>query len=120
MAVEIADDAAERALGLMNRPEVPDGTGMVFLYDEPVRSGFWMADVEVALSIVWVLDGTVVGVGEMEPCPAADSTCPLYLPNDPDALFDVVVETSGGTFTEAGVTVGDPVQLIDIPRPSPQ
>lgn len=115
LAVEVADDAAERAVGLMGRVTVPDGTGMVFVYDEPVRSGFWMANVEVPLSIAWALDGTVVGIGEMQPCPQADSTCPLYLPTDPNAVFDVVVEAPGGTFTDAGVTVGDPVQLTGVP-----
>jgi uncharacterized membrane protein (UPF0127 family) len=115
LAVEVADDTAERAVGLMGRRTVPDGTGMVFLYDEPVRSGFWMANVEVPLSIAWALDGTVVGIDEMQPCPQADSTCPLYLPTDPDAVFDVVVEAPGGTFTDAGVTVGDPVQLTGVP-----
>ena len=81
--VEVADTADERAVGLMGRAEVPPGTGMVFVYPEPVSNQFWMGNVEVPLSIAWVLDDTVVGLAEMQPCPAADETCPRYSPGDP-------------------------------------
>lgn len=105
---EIADDPAERRRGLMARDEVPVGTGMLFVYDEPVLTSFWMGNVEVPLSIAWVADDAVVGVAEMEPCPAADDTCPRYTPGVP---FDRAVETTGETFTDAGVGVGDPVTV---------
>jgi hypothetical protein len=108
LAVEVADSAQERATGLSDRDDVPEGTGMAFVWAEPTRVGFWMQDTLVPLSIVWVRDGDVVDVAEMQPCPTG-ADCPLYLPSDPDALFDLVVEAPGGTFTEAGVTAGDPV-----------
>jgi uncharacterized membrane protein (UPF0127 family) len=111
IAVEVADSDAERGLGLMGRDEVPPGTGMVFVYPAPVSNAFWMGNVEVPLSIVWVLDDTVVGVAEMQPCPAADTTCPRY---SPSADYTHAVETTGGAFTEAGVQVGDPVTMTGL------
>ena len=109
--VEVADTAATRRTGLMGRPDVPPGTGMLFVYDEPVVNTFWMGNVEVPLSIAWVLEDEVVGIGEMQPCPAADLSCPSY---SPGVEYDRAVETSAGTFTEAGVSAGDPVEFIDI------
>jgi uncharacterized membrane protein (UPF0127 family) len=106
--VEVADSDAERSTGLSGREDVPAGTGMAFVFDSPTRPSFWMADTLVPLSIVWVLDGSVVDVAEMQPCPSGTS-CPTYAPSDPDAVFDLAVEAPGGTFTQAGVTPGDPV-----------
>lgn len=106
ISVEVADDALSRSLGLMGRARVPPGTGMLFVYDEPVDRSFWMGNVEVPLSIAWVLEDEVVGVAEMLPCPAADSTCPRY---SPGTVFDRAVETTGGTFTDADVRPGDAV-----------
>ena len=108
IVVEVADDAAGRASGLMGRPAVPPGTGMLFVYDDPVTNSFWMGNVEVPLSIAWVRDGRVVGVAEMTPCPAADLSCTPYSPGEP---FDLAVETTGGTFTAAAVQVGDAVTV---------
>ncbi len=108
IVVEVADTSDERALGLMGRAEVPAGTGMVFVYPEPVSNAFWMGNVEVPLSIVWVLGDTVVGLAEMQPCLAADETCPRY---SPGTLYTHAVETTGGTFTVAGVQVGDTVTM---------
>lgn len=103
---EVASTDEQRRVGLMGRTQVPAGTGMAFVYDDPVRGQFWMGGVEVPLSIVWALDGRVVGLAEMQPCPAADDTCPRYAP---DSDYELAVETTGGTFTEANVRIGDPV-----------
>jgi len=108
LQVEVADSGAERSAGLSGRPEVPAGTGMAFVFDGPSRPAFWMQDTLVPLSIMWVLDGTVVDVAEMQPCPPG-ALCPLYQPADPDAVFDLAVEAAGGTFTDAGIRPGDPV-----------
>ena len=80
----------------------------LFLYPEPVERSFWMGNVEVPLSIAWVRNGRVVGTAEMTPCPAADRSCPRY---SPGVSFDAAVETSGGTFTRAGIEVGDAVTV---------
>lgn len=104
--VELARTPQQKRTGLMGRTSVPAGTGMAFVYDAPVENAFWMGDVEVDLSIVWVHDDRVVGLAEMRPCPAADATCVRYSPGVP---YDLAVETAGGTFTDAGVEVGDAV-----------
>ncbi|HSK35527.1 MAG TPA: DUF192 domain-containing protein, partial [Actinomycetota bacterium] len=48
--LEVAADPATRARGLMAREQVPEGTGMVFLYPADVAEAFWMKNTLVPLS----------------------------------------------------------------------
>lgn len=62
-AVEVADDGAERSLGLMYRDRLADDAGMLFLYpDERLRT-FWMKNTPLPLDIIFIAaDGRVVHV----------------------------------------------------------
>ncbi|MBW3639483.1 MAG: DUF192 domain-containing protein [Actinobacteria bacterium] len=101
--VEVADDAAERAIGLMNRDAVPPGTGMIFRYDQAVDARFYMFQVSVPLRAVFIRDGRVVSSVVMPPCPLADpQACPTY---GADGPFDTVVETAPETLPD--VAPGD-------------
>ncbi len=108
LLLEVADDEQERAVGLMRRTSVPPGTGMVFVYDEPVRSRFYMYDVPIPLRAVFVRDGRVVLSVLMPPCEKglAPQECPTYGPDEP---FDTVVETAPETLPD--VQPGDRLEL---------
>ncbi len=85
--LEVAADPATRARGLMEREQVPHGTGMVFLYPADVAEAFWMKNTLVPLSIAFVAaDGRVVSVAEMTPCKA--DPCPSYAARRPLPLRD--------------------------------
>lgn len=61
--VEIADDDAERAQGLMNRESLPSGQGMLFIYERPRPASFWMKNTLIPLDMVFVgADGVVRNV----------------------------------------------------------
>lgn len=63
--VEVADDAAERAQGLMNRPSMPRGAGMLFVYERPQRAVFWMKNTLIPLDMIFAdPSGTVTHVHE--------------------------------------------------------
>jgi uncharacterized protein len=115
--LEIAADRAARARGLMGRREVPEGTGMVFLYPEDVAEAFWMKNTLVPLSIAFVAaDGRVVSVAEMTPCEA--DPCPSYAPAGP---YRYAVELGAGAFPAAGVGKGAKVVPLDpaaLPEPA--
>ena len=103
LTLEVADEAPERAVGLMGRTEVPGGTGMVFLFDEPVSSSFYMFQVPIPLRATFVREGVVVGVVDMAPCEEQEpDDCPLYGPGTP---YDTVVETAPETLPD--LEVGD-------------
>lgn len=59
-SVEIADDAKERAKGLMFREKLAVGAGMLFAYDNPGTVAFWMKNTPLPLDLVFVgADGRV-------------------------------------------------------------
>jgi uncharacterized protein len=115
--LEVAADPAARARGLMGRRQVPEGTGMVFLYPADVREAFWMKNTLVPLSIAFVAaDGRVVSVAEMPPCQA--DPCPTYPPAGP---YRYAVELAAGAFGAARVGPGAKVVPADpsaLPDPS--
>jgi uncharacterized protein len=115
--LEVAADPATRARGLMGRREVPEATGMVFLYPEDVTEAYWMKNTLVPLSIAFVAaDGQVVSVAEMTPCRA--DPCPSYAPAGP---YRYAVELAAGSFGEAGVGPGARVVPVDpaaLPEPA--
>src|SRR5690606_36924379 len=64
--VEIAETPEERRTGLSGRESVPEGTGMLFVLSS--RSGFWMRDTLVPLSVAFLAPcGEIVDIQDMEP-----------------------------------------------------
>ncbi len=107
LELEVADEPAERAVGLMRRTSVPDGTGMVFLFDEAVSTRFYMFDVPIPLKAVFIRDGAVVSSVVMPPCEESEPrACPTY---GADGPFDTVVETAPATLPD--VQPGDRFEL---------
>ena len=47
--VEIAKTESERAYGFMNRKKIPDGTGMIFIFEYDMILTFWMKNTPTAL-----------------------------------------------------------------------
>jgi uncharacterized protein len=115
--LEVAADPATRARGLMEREQVPPGTGMVFLYPADVAESFWMKNTLVPLSIAFVAaDGRVVSVAEMTPCKA--DPCLSYAPGGP---YRYAIELAAGSFGDAGVGPGARVVPVDpaaLPEPA--
>ncbi len=103
--VEIASTPAQRQEGLKNRDEVPDGTGMLFVFQAEAVHSFWMMDTYVALDIAFIdANFRIVDIQQMEPL-----TTDLHTSARP-AMF--VLEVRQGWLEERGVRVGDGVELI--------
>ncbi len=52
--VEVADDRAERAQGLMFRESLPTASGMLFVYERPQRLSFWMRNTLIELDLLFI------------------------------------------------------------------
>ncbi|MGZ5290185.1 MAG: DUF192 domain-containing protein [Actinomycetota bacterium] len=102
LTVQIADTDAERHEGLSGRSSLPADTGMVFVWDQPVETTFWMKDTLLPLSIAFVAeDGRILAIHEMHPCEA--DPCPTF---GAPAPFSAAVEAPAGWFEANGIAVG--------------
>lgn len=105
---EVASTPQQRAVGLMNRDDVPAGTGMLFLFPGPTRGGFWMKNTRVDLHILFIAGDRVVEIRTMRPCRA--DPCPLTVPaREYDRALEVPLGTLGGIDVGATVEVFGPV-----------
>lgn len=53
LSVEVADDTAERARGLMFRTDLADDAGMLFVYPAPHTARFWMKNTLIPLDMIF-------------------------------------------------------------------
>jgi uncharacterized protein len=112
VAAKVAVTDAQRQRGLMEVEDLPDGIGMLFLFETERTGGFWMRNTLVPLDIAYLdADGTIGTILAMDPCVAAEaSDCPVYTPEDP---YVAALEVPQGWFGRAGVDVGDAVRWSD-------
>jgi len=63
--VEIADNDKTRSIGLMERENIPFGTGMLFIWEEEAYRNFWMKNTPSSLDILFFDgDGNILNVVE--------------------------------------------------------
>lgn len=66
--VEVANNDSSRAAGLMDRKNMPEGTGMLFIYPQPMRLSFWMKNTHIPLDIAFIEEGgMIVQIAHLEP-----------------------------------------------------
>jgi uncharacterized membrane protein (UPF0127 family) len=101
---ELARTGEERALGLMHRESLPDGQGMLFIFDRDEILSFWMKDTLIPLSIAFIgYDGRILEIRDMRPKDTAS------VRSRRSARY--ALEVPQGWFTRAGIAPGDRLQL---------
>ena len=106
--VELALTQEQRTQGLSGREVLPEGTGMLFVFDGDQHLAFWMPDMNFPLDMVWIESSCrVVDVTRDAPVPEPGqslSDLPRFSPQSP-ARF--VLEINAGEFEAAGIQVGE-------------
>ena len=112
VVVELARSPVDRHRGLSERPSLPAGHGMLFVYEEAGRPEFTMRDMAFELDLIWIREGHVVGI-----TPSVTTT-PVYRGQTyraPEAV-DSVLEVASGTARAQGWELGTPARLLgDVP-----
>jgi uncharacterized membrane protein (UPF0127 family) len=99
--VEIADDDAERAKGLMFRQELADDAGMLFDFGQERETAFWMQNTFIPLDMVFISAAGVVKNIHANARPMDTTSIPSGAP------VRFVLEIAGGRAEEIGLAVGD-------------
>jgi len=99
--IEIADDDAERAQGLMFRDSMPENAGMLFLMETEEPQSFWMKNTILSLDIMFVnADRRIVSIHK---------NCKPYsldqIESGKPAMY--VVEVNAGYAERHGLKTGD-------------
>jgi uncharacterized membrane protein (UPF0127 family) len=102
-SVEIAQNDAERAKGLMYRKELPEGQGMLFDFQHEQEVGFWMENTYIPLDMIFIrADGRILRI--------AENTEPLSTRIIPSGgPVRGVLEVIAGTARKLGIAAGDRV-----------
>lgn len=98
--IAVADDASERAQGLMHVEEMPRMAGMLFVYERPQRVSFWMENTLIPLDMIFADETGVVQRVHANAIPL-DRTS---IPGGDDIQF--VLEVNGGLAEEFGIAEG--------------
>jgi uncharacterized membrane protein (UPF0127 family) len=72
---QLALTPQQREVGLMNRKEMPQAEGMLFVFEQPATQCFWMKNTLLPLTAAFVADdGRIVNLVDMQP-QTLDSHC---------------------------------------------
>jgi uncharacterized membrane protein (UPF0127 family) len=105
VVAEVAQEADERATGLMHRFSLQPDHGMLFVFERSERLSFWMKNTYIPLSIAFIDErGRIVNIEDMAPQSEAThwSSAPARY----------ALEMRKGWFAERGVRAGDRVDGI--------
>lgn len=106
--VELAMTQEERSTGLMNRTNLPEYSGMLFIFDKEYIHKFWMKNMFISLDVIWLDDkGTIIHIDKnVTPC---DKYCKSF---GPESYSKFVLEVNGGYSDKHNINVGDNVRMI--------
>ncbi|MCX7619642.1 MAG: DUF192 domain-containing protein [Acidimicrobiales bacterium] len=107
----LADSADQHQRGLMfvTDPTLGGKSGMLFRFAEDTGVGFWMKNTLLPLSIAYIdSQGGVVSTADMDPCPAAATSCPSY---PPASTYRYAIEVPRGSLADLGIEAGARVDV---------
>ena len=99
---ERADTYETRQRGFMERESIPDGTGMLFVFESDRILSFWMKNTPTPLSIAYIdSEGKIRDIFDMKPYSLSEIVSTVSV--------RYALEVPQGWFEKAGVKVGDTV-----------
>jgi uncharacterized protein len=113
LTADLAIKNDQRIKGLAIKDQLKENEGMLFIFEQPARYGFWMNGMKFPIDIIWLDgNGTIVHIEHnLQPC-VSSFNCPTYIP-DKDSLY--VLETIAGFSQKHSLKIGTVIhfQLIN-------
>lgn len=101
---EIAEKPEDRNQGFMGRKTIPDGTGMLFVFEKDQILSFWMKNTPHPLSIAYIdSKGKIRNIFDMTPYSTASIVSTVSV--------RYALEVPQGWYKKNGITEGDTVIL---------
>ncbi|MHB1391427.1 MAG: DUF192 domain-containing protein [Thermoleophilia bacterium] len=105
--LEVARTQKERSQGLMGRTDLAPDQGMLFVWETPTQSPFWMKNTPLPLSIAFVSNtGVIIDIQDMEPL-SLDQ-------HKPGSAYSYAIEANRGFFESAGIRAGEQVRFSGV------
>ncbi|MBP1683560.1 MAG: hypothetical protein H6Q27_1124 [Ignavibacteriaceae bacterium] len=104
--LEIADNEYERQLGLMNRKEMKENEGMLFIFPRQDYQSFWMRNTLISLDIMFVNDQKEIVTIHKNTKILSETSYPSSAPS----IY--VVETLAGFADRHNIQVGDKIDWM--------
>lgn len=102
--VETANTPEERATGLMFRKDLDKDKGMLFIFEEPGKYGFWMKNTLIPLDIIWINSEGIVVFIKSNAIPCGVGVCDSIYPKE---IASYVLELNSGEVDNQNIRVGD-------------
>ena len=100
IVAEMARTEQEQMHGFMERKNIPEGTGMLFLFKTDRIAHFWMKNTPTALSIAYIdYTGKIKDIFDMVPYSTAEVVSTSYV--------RYALEVPQGYFKKCGIAKGD-------------
>ena len=104
VAAEIAEKPEDRNHGFMERKNIPDGTGMLFIFEKDQILSFWMKNTPHPLSIAYIdSKGKIRNIFDMTPYSTASIVSTVSV--------RYALEVPQGWYKKNGITEGDSILL---------
>ncbi|WP_304130785.1 DUF192 domain-containing protein [Ignavibacterium album] len=104
--LEIADDEYQRQLGLMNRKEMTENQGMLFIFPRQDYLSFWMRNTFLSLDMIFVDENKTIVTIHKNTRILSDTSYPSTKP------AKYVVEVLAGFTDKHNIQVGDKIDWM--------
>ena len=103
---ELAITPEQQQTGYMFRKDIPEGTGMLFIFEREQFLSFWMKNTPTPLSIAYIdSDGIIKDIFDMQPLSLETIT------STTKARY--ALEVPQGWFAKEGIKAGDRLKITD-------
>lgn len=113
VAISLANTSEKRKKGLSGVTNLPENSGMLFVFEQTTKPIFWMKGVKIPLDIIWIRGDQVVDLIANLPIPEAgadDNSLPRFAPN---TEVDKALEVNSGFIEKNNIRIGDRLEMVN-------